>query len=87
MTLGNVLALLQDNLKRLMAYSSVSNAGYMLISLAVVPNLNPAEPSSGGLDALLFYLVAYSALTIGIFAVLGAVLGLGIGIVADRRKA
>ena len=37
MTLGNVLALLQDNLKRLLAYSSVAHAGYMLIGLAVAP--------------------------------------------------
>ena len=37
MTLGNVLALLQDNLKRLLAYSSVAHAGYMLIGLAAAP--------------------------------------------------
>jgi NADH-quinone oxidoreductase subunit N len=37
MTLGNVLALLQDNLKRMLAYSSVAHAGYMLIALAVAP--------------------------------------------------
>jgi NADH-quinone oxidoreductase subunit N len=73
MTLGNVLALLQDNLKRLLAYSSVAHAGYMLIGLAVAPRLttNAAAPL-GGVEAVLFYLVAYGAMTIGAFAILSA---------------
>src|SRR5205085_699998 len=74
MTLGNVLALLQDNVKRLLAYSSVAHAGYMLIGLAVAPYLIGRSPSSGlstvGTDAVLFYLVSYGAMTIGAFAVL-----------------
>jgi NADH-quinone oxidoreductase subunit N len=73
MTLGNVLALLQDNLKRLLAYSSVAHAGYMLIGLAVAPDLRTGDlpqDMSGGIDAVLFYLVAYGAMTIGAFAVL-----------------
>src|SRR5262249_11852058 len=71
MSLGNVLALLQDNLKRLLAYSSVAHAGYMLIGLAVAPRLagDPGAPV-GGVEAVLFYLVAYSAMTVGAFAVL-----------------
>jgi NADH-quinone oxidoreductase subunit N len=69
MTLGNLLALLQDNAKRLLAYSSVAHAGYMLIGLAVAPDLRGAE-LVGGIDALLFYLIAYGAMTIGAFAVL-----------------
>jgi NADH-quinone oxidoreductase subunit N len=73
MSLGNVLALLQDNLKRLLAYSSVAHAGYMLIGLAVAPKLL-REPGllPGGVEAVLFYLLAYSAMTLGAFAVLGA---------------
>jgi NADH-quinone oxidoreductase subunit N len=73
MSLGNVLALLQDNLKRLLAYSSVAHAGYMLIGLAVAPKLL-REPGllPGGVEAVLFYLMAYSAMTLGAFAVLGA---------------
>jgi NADH-quinone oxidoreductase subunit N len=75
MTLGNVLALLQDNVKRLLAYSSVAHAGYMLIGLAVFPYLTGRNASSGrldtvGTDAVLFYLIAYGAMTIGAFAVL-----------------
>jgi NADH-quinone oxidoreductase subunit N len=78
MFLGNVLALLQDNLKRLLAYSSVAHAGYMLIGLAVTPalllRLEPAatdgEPMVGGVAAVLFYLAAYGAMTVGVFAVI-----------------
>jgi NADH-quinone oxidoreductase subunit N len=71
MSLGNILALLQDNVKRLLAYSSVAHAGYMLIGLAVAPRLagGPGE-AVGGVEALLFYLVAYGAMTVGAFAVL-----------------
>jgi NADH-quinone oxidoreductase subunit N len=71
MTLGNVLALLQNNLKRLLAYSSVAHAGYMLIGLAVAPELSLAkEQVLGGTEAVLFYMVAYGAMTVGAFAVL-----------------
>jgi NADH-quinone oxidoreductase subunit N len=72
MSLGNVLALLQDNIKRMLAYSSVAHAGYMLIGLTVVPRLEAgtAGAAVGGVEALLFYLVAYGAMTVGAFAVL-----------------
>src|SRR5262249_35017813 len=69
MFLGNLLGLLQDNLKRLLAYSSVAHAGYMLIGLAVAPDLRGIE-TAGGVDGVLFYLVAYGAMTIGAFAIL-----------------
>jgi NADH-quinone oxidoreductase subunit N len=73
MTLGNVLALLQDNVKRMLAYSSVAHAGYMLISLAVAPELmRSPDTTVGGVEAILFYLTAYGAMTIGAFAVLGS---------------
>ena len=72
MTLGNVLALLQDNLKRLLAYSSVAHAGYMLIALAAAPYLRGSTDTAGpdGVEALLFYLVAYGSMTIGAFGVI-----------------
>jgi NADH-quinone oxidoreductase subunit N len=69
MTLGNVLALLQSNVKRMLAYSSVAHAGYMLIGLAVAPKLKGAV-AVGGVESVLVYLVAYGAMTIGAFAVL-----------------
>ena len=64
--LGNFLALLQDNLKRLLAYSSVAHAGYMLIALSVTPYL----PGGDGVTAILYYLIAYSLMTAGAFAVI-----------------
>ncbi|MDW8267346.1 MAG: NADH-quinone oxidoreductase subunit N [Gemmataceae bacterium] len=72
MTLGNVLALLQDNLKRMLAYSSVAHAGYMLIGLTVAPDLSLSGTDQlvGGPAAVLVYLVAYAAMTIGALAVL-----------------
>jgi NADH-quinone oxidoreductase subunit N len=71
MTLGNILALLQDNVKRLLAYSSVSHAGYMLVGLATAAALlRGPSVVTGGVEGVLFYLVAYTAMTLGAFAVL-----------------
>jgi len=71
MTTGNVLALWQDNLRRLLAYSSIAHAGYMLIGLTVA--LGTASGAPGAFDgtaALLFYLLVYSVATLGTFAAL-----------------
>lgn len=70
MTIGNVLALWQDDLRRLLAYSSIAHAGYMLIGLAVGLATGNAPGQWNGVGALGFYLVAYAAATIGAFAVL-----------------
>jgi NADH-quinone oxidoreductase subunit N len=70
MTVGNVLALLQTDVRRMMAYSSVAHAGYMLVGLAASPH---AAATVGGAPALLFYLAAYGAMTVGVFAILAAV--------------
>jgi NADH-quinone oxidoreductase subunit N len=64
LAVGNLAALVQRDLKRLLAYSSVSHAGFMLIPVAAASEL-------GG-RALLFYLVPYSAMSIGAFAVVAA---------------
>jgi NADH-quinone oxidoreductase subunit N len=60
---------LQNDLKRLLAYSSVAHAGYMLVGLAAAPLLGGAAPVAG-VEAVVFYLVAYGAMTIGAFAVI-----------------
>jgi NADH-quinone oxidoreductase subunit N len=65
MTVGNLAALRQTNLKRMLAYSSIAHAGYLLVGLAA--------GTSAGTSALLFYLFAYTFMTIGAFAVLIAV--------------
>ena len=65
MSLGNVLGLLQDNLRRLLAYSSVAHAGYMLIGLAAAPGLiKVSDAMVDGVDAMFFYLVSYAAMTL-----------------------
>jgi NADH-quinone oxidoreductase subunit N len=72
MTLGNVLALLQDNIRRMLAYSSVAHAGYMLIGIVVASSLPDLQhgPAIGGINGLLVYLVAYGMMTIGAFTVI-----------------
>jgi NADH-quinone oxidoreductase subunit N len=68
MFVGNLMALRQKHIYRLMAYSSIAHAGYMLIGL-VVGDILPV----GGRDALLFYLATYGLMTIGVFALLSAI--------------
>jgi NADH-quinone oxidoreductase subunit N len=65
MTFGNVLALLQTDLKRMLAYSGVAHAGYLTMGLAAGTPI--------GVEAVLFYLIAYGLMTVGAFAVLAAV--------------
>jgi NADH-quinone oxidoreductase subunit N len=71
MTVGNVLALLQENVRRMLAYSGVAHGGYMLIGLVVASSLPEAKGAThvGGIEALLVYLAAYGAMTVGAFAV------------------
>jgi NADH-quinone oxidoreductase subunit N len=61
MTLGNVGALVQNNVKRLLAYSSIAHAGYLLIAFAAEPSL--------GTSAAMFYTASYAAMNLGAFAV------------------
>ena len=61
MTLGNMGALVQDNVKRLLAYSAIAHAGYTLVAFAAAPAL--------GTSAAMFYLAAYAAMNLGAFAV------------------
>jgi NADH-quinone oxidoreductase subunit N len=63
MTLGNVVALAQSNLKRMLAYSSIAHGGYMLMGLVA-----GGAPGAG---AILFYLLAYTFTTVGAFGAIG----------------
>jgi NADH-quinone oxidoreductase subunit N len=67
MCIGNLLGLLQDNLRRLLAYSSIAHAGYMLAGLGAGTS---TIVHVSGVEAVLFYLVVYGAMTIGVFAVI-----------------
>jgi NADH-quinone oxidoreductase subunit N len=64
LVIGNVAALFQRGVKRMLAYSSVSHAGFMLIAVAAASEL--------GARALLFYLIPYAAMSIGAFAIVAA---------------
>lgn len=68
MIVGNVAALVQTNIKRMLAYSSIAHAGYILIAFVA--------GSQEGLAAAVFYLLAYAAMNLGAF---GAVMALGHG--------
>jgi NADH-quinone oxidoreductase subunit N len=65
MTLGNLVALAQQNIKRMLAYSSIAHAGYLLVALVA------GGPS--GISSALFYLVVYALMNLGAFAVMIAV--------------
>ena len=64
-TIGNLMALLQQDMKRFMAFSSVSQAGYIL--------LGGLAGSAQGMASLLFYLTIYIVANIGVFAVIGSI--------------
>lgn len=64
-TVGNVVALSQTNLKRLLAYSTIAHAGYMLMALATL--------TRDGLSAVLFYLAAYLLMNLGAFATVAVI--------------
>ncbi|MBI1909418.1 MAG: NADH-quinone oxidoreductase subunit N [Deltaproteobacteria bacterium] len=71
MTVGNLVALKQSNIKRMLAYSSIAHAGYALVGLAAC--LNNGLIREEALASVFFYMVAYSLMTIGAFAVVVAV--------------
>jgi NADH-quinone oxidoreductase subunit N len=69
MLIGNVMAVIQDNVKRMLAYSSIAHAGYLMIALVT------ATPDAHA--ALLFYLLAYAFTNLGAFAVIVALANRG----------
>jgi NADH-quinone oxidoreductase subunit N len=70
MTLGNTVALAQENLKRLFAYSSIAHAGYLMIGIAVASRSGLGSSTVYyGAEGILFYLTAYALMTLGAFGV------------------
>jgi NADH-quinone oxidoreductase subunit N len=69
MTLGNLGALVQQNVKRLLAYSSIAHAGYVLMAFAALPK--------NGIPAAMFYTASYAAMNVGAFAVVSHLAGAG----------
>jgi NADH-quinone oxidoreductase subunit N len=69
MIVGNFAAVVQNNVKRMLAYSSIAHAGYLLVAFAA--------NSAAGIAAVLFYLVAYALMKVGAFTVLSHLGGPG----------
>ncbi len=69
MIVGNTMAIIQDNIKRLLAYSSIAHAGYLLIGLVT--------GTIQGYSAMMFYLIAYTFMNLGAFAVVVALANRG----------
>ena len=69
MIVPNLIALVQNNVKRLLAYSSIAHAGYLLVALV--------SANESGMAAFLFYLVAYTVMIVGAFAIVSVLAGPG----------
>jgi NADH-quinone oxidoreductase subunit N len=85
MAFGNVVAIAQRNVKRMLAYSSIAHTGYMLVGLAAY-RVNPGFTATEGYDGittLLFYMFAYVFMNIGAFAVVAWLQHRGRGMTLD----
>ena len=90
MTFGNVVAIAQRNVKRMLAYSSIAHTGYMMVGLAAyrstggfpTPGVTPTT-GDNGITSLLIYLLAYAVMNIGAFAVVTWVQHRGRGLDLD----
>jgi NADH-quinone oxidoreductase subunit N len=69
MTVGNIIALVQDNIKRMLAYSSIAHAGYVLVAFLCSGEM--------GISSILYYMLAYTLMNIGAFAVITVLAGKG----------
>ena len=71
MTGGNVVALAQTNVKRMLAYSSIAHTGYIMVGLAAFASAPDAAIQQQGIEAILFYSLGYGVMNIAAFAVVG----------------
>ena len=71
MTAGNVVALVQTNVKRMLAYSSIAHTGYIMVGLAVFAGAGSAAVQQEGIEAILFYVAGYGLMNMAAFAVVG----------------
>ncbi|HEX3086928.1 MAG TPA: NADH-quinone oxidoreductase subunit N, partial [Pyrinomonadaceae bacterium] len=70
MTVGNVVAIAQNNVKRMLAYSSIAHAGYALVGFVAAGAASTPEDRSAALSAVAFYLLTYAIMNMGAFAVI-----------------
>jgi NADH-quinone oxidoreductase subunit N len=69
MTVGNIVALTQTNVKRMLAYSSIAHTGYIMAGLAAYAAAPTPETAAQGIQSVLFYLFGYAIMNIAAFAV------------------
>lgn len=82
MTVGNVVAIAQDNVKRLLAYSSIAHAGYALVGFVAAAAATDVDQRNAAIAAVVFYLLTYALMNMGAFAVVQLIARSG-----DRRTA
>lgn len=80
MTVGNVAAIVQNNVKRMLAYSSIAHAGYALVGFIAAGASGDADQRNAALAAVAFYMLTYALMTLGSFAVVTVIARSG-----DRR--
>ena len=73
MTLGNLIAIRQDNIKRMLAYSTVAHAGYLMVGLAAFAARTPDAQADLGPSGVLFYLGGYAATNLAAFSAVIAI--------------
>ncbi|MDQ2674949.1 MAG: NADH-quinone oxidoreductase subunit N [Chloroflexota bacterium] len=69
MTVGNVVALVQTNVKRMLAYSSIAHTGYIMAGLAAFAATDDPDIAAQGIESVLFYVLGYGVMNIAAFAV------------------
>jgi len=82
MTIGNVVAIAQNNVKRMLAYSSIAHAGYALVGFVAAGAASDPGQRDAAITAVIFYLLTYAVMNIGAFAVVQLIARSG-----DRRTA
>jgi NADH-quinone oxidoreductase subunit N len=80
MSLGNVVAIAQDNVKRMLAYSSIAHAGYALVGCVAAGAATDPAQRSAAITSVIFYLLTYAVMNIGAFTVVQVIARSG-----DRR--
>ena len=80
MTVGNVVAIAQNNVKRMLAYSSIAHAGYALVGFIAAGAAPDGEQRSAAITSVIFYLLTYAVMNLGAFAVVQLIARAG-----DRR--
>jgi NADH-quinone oxidoreductase subunit N len=80
MTVGNVVAIAQNNVKRMLAYSSIAHAGYALVGFVAAGAATNIDQRDAAITAVTFYLLIYAVMNIGAFAVVQLIARAG-----DRR--